>query len=269
VNNEFDIDGFRNAAPYITAHRGHCFVIAFGGEALDDGNFASLVHDFALLHSLGAKLVLVHGARPQIERRLQQQGLELRYVNGLRVTEAVALPCVSEAVGRVRVEIEALLSMGLVNTPMSGLKLRVASGNYVTAKPLGVRAGVDFGHTGEVRKVDGEAIRAHLEQNEIVLLSPLGYSPTGEIFNLSAEEVATAVSAALQAHKLILLLEGEAAPHEVLGSLLDLNQARALLGSGSAVPDGMRRAAEHAIDACALGVRRAHLLPRSQDGALL
>ena len=186
------IESFRHSAPYIHAHRDRTFVIAFGGEAIADNQFSSLVHDIALLHSLGIRLVLVHGARPQIEKKLKANGSAFEYANGLRITDDAALVCVKEAVGTVRVEIEALLSMGLANTPMSGARIGVTSGNFVIARPLGVHNGIDYCHTGEVRRVEGTAIRQHLADRRIVLLSPLGYSPTGEVFNLSAEEIATA-----------------------------------------------------------------------------
>ena len=205
---KYFIEGFRQSAPYIHAHRGRTFVLAFGGEAVADTRFSELVHDIALLHGLGIKLVLVHGARPQIESRLRSRGAKLEYAKGLRITDDAALACVKDAVGSVRVEIEALLSMGLANTPMSGVRLRTSSGNFVTARPLGIRDGIDYCHTGEVRRIDGTAIRQHLDDQKIVLLSPLGYSPTGEVFNLSAEEVATAAAGELQADKLILITEG-------------------------------------------------------------
>jgi len=265
------IDGFRHSAPYIHAHRGRTFVLAFGGEAVDDEPFADLVHDIALLHSLGIKLVLVHGARPQIEKRLKAIGSSFEYANGLRITDDAALTCVKEAAGTVRVEIEALFSMGLANTPMSGARLGITSGNFVTARPLGVRDGIDYCHTGEVRRVDAPAIRQHLADQRIVLLSPLGYSPTGEVFNLSAEEIATAVASELQADKLILMTEGDTLrdSRRRLLTQLTLNEASTLLASKRRLADSTRRHLQHAIQACHHGVRRVHLLDRSHNGALL
>ena len=262
---------FRDSTPYIHAHRGRTFVVSFGGEALADGLFADLVHDFALLNSLGVKLVLVHGARPQVEQRLRTRGFQMRYVNGLRVTDAAALECVKEAAGTVRVEIEALLSMGLAHSPMAGAKIRVASGNFVVAKPLGVRDGVDFGYTGAVRRVDADGIRGKLGQGDVVLVSPLGYSPTGEVFNLSAEEIATAVAVALQADKLLLLTEEacvnlkDASPHRQLTT----EEAEALLQSGDALSEESIPHLKAAVNACRHGVRRTHLLNRHIDGAVL
>src|SRR3990172_2522020 len=163
-NDNAFVNWFRNSSPYINAHRGRTFVVVFGGEAVSDAGFPNLVHDIALLNTLGVRLVLVHGARPQIEQRLQERGAEMHYVSGLRVTDDAALACVKEAAGTVRVEIEALFSMGLANSPMAGARIRVASGNFVTARPLGVRDGVDYRHTGEVRRVDIQAIQKNLEE---------------------------------------------------------------------------------------------------------
>jgi amino-acid N-acetyltransferase len=202
------VDWFRASAPYIHAFRGQTFVLAFGGEMLAEHRFLSLAHDIALLNSLGIRLVLVHGSRPQIEERLRERGGQTQYLRGLRVTDEEALACVKEAAGTVSLEITALLSMGLANTPMAGAGIRVASGNFITARPLGVIEGTDYRYTGTVRRVDNQGIRQQLDSGAIVLLSPLGYSPTGEIFNLSALEVAASVAAALEASKFICLVDG-------------------------------------------------------------
>jgi len=263
---------FRQSSPYINAHRERTFVVAFGGEAVADPAFANLIHDLALLSSLGVRLVLVPGARPQIEQRLKERGAEIRYVNGMRLTDAAALACVKDAVGGVRVEIEALLSMGVANSPMAGYRIHVASGNFVTARPVGVRDGVDYEHTGEVRRVDGDAIRNRLAHGDVVLVSPLGYSPTGEAFNLYAEDVALAVARELQADKLLFLLESGPL-RDNSGELvreLTLEQAGVFLAAESArLSEPMARLLSGCIDACRNGVRRIHLLDRKADGSLL
>ncbi|RLK51384.1 N-acetylglutamate synthase [Alkalispirillum mobile] len=269
---ELYVRWFRNSAPYINAHRGRTFVVAFSGAALQDGDFPDIIHDLALLSSLGVRLVLVPGARPQVEARLRERGAELRYVNGLRITDDAALACVKEAVGAVRLEIEALFTMGLSNSPMAGARLRLASGNLVTARPLGVRDGVDYQHTGEVRRVDAPAIRARLDDGDIVLLSPLGCSRTGEVFNLAGDEVALEAARALRADKLIFLQEGESVcdeQGEPVGEMT-LSQVRALLNAPpSCLTDETRRLLTRALRACGSGVHRVHLLDRHRDGALL
>jgi amino-acid N-acetyltransferase len=265
------IDSFRHSAPYIHAHRGRTFVLVFGGEVVAGEQFPDLVHDIALLHSLGIRLVLVHGARPQIETKLKAHGATIEYANGLRITGDDALVCVKEAAGTVRVEIEALLSMGLANTPMSGARIGVSSGNFVTARPLGVREGIDYCHTGEVRRIDGTSIRQHLDDRRIVLLSPLGYSPTGEVFNLGAGDIATATAAELQADKLILMTEGNPLRDGRRRALsqLTLEEAVALLESGRRLPAATRRHLQQAVRACRHGVQRVHILDRKCNGALL
>ncbi len=261
---------FRRAAPYVHAHRGRVFVIAFGGEAIASRAFANVIHDIALLHALGVRIVLVHGARPQIDARLAAMNLKPHYAQGLRVTDAPTLEAVKAAVGALRIDIEALLTTGLPNTPMAGARVRVASGNFVVARPRGVRDGVDFEHTGEVRRVEAAAIRQHVEQNEIVLLSPLGYSPTGETFNLSNEDVATAAAIALRADKLVFLTETR---------LSDAN-GRAVTQLAPADADAMLKARKgpaaslapvlrSAMHACRNAVARVHLVPRALDGGLL
>ena len=104
----------------------------------------------------------------------------------------------------MRIDIEALFSMGLINSPMHGADINICGGNFVVAKPYGILNGIDYAHTGEIRKVDSEAIQKQLDNNNIVLLSNLGFSATGEVFNLTAEEVAAETAIALQADKLLI-----------------------------------------------------------------
>jgi len=262
---------FRSVAPYINAFRGKTFVVAFGGEVVADGKFVELTHDFNLLAALGIRLVLVHGARPQIELRLAQNNIEGSYHHGIRLTDAETMQCVKEAVGRVRVEIEALLSVGLANSPMANADIRVAGGNFITAQPIGVINGVDLMHTGCVRKVDVAALRDRMEFGEVVLLSPLGYSPTGEVFNLTLEDVATATAAALDADKLIFLMDTDGV-HDKNGKLLkELTaiEANKLLSGKRKLPDDVNLYLPCAVKACEAGVARTHLVSRHTDGALL
>ncbi|BCX89003.1 amino-acid N-acetyltransferase [Methylomarinovum tepidoasis] len=260
---------FRGALPYIHAHRGRTFVIHFGGEAVaDEPRFASLVHDIALLHGLGIRLVLVPGIRPQIETRLQRRGIACRYHRGQRITDATALECVKEAAGQVRVEIEARLSLGVADSPMAGMRLPVISGNFITAKPLGVIDGIDFQYTGEVRRVDAAGIQALLAQERLVLIPPLGYSPTGEVFNLRAETVATAVATALKADKFLILMERPCYLDEEPVAQLTSSEARTHLNQAR-FPAPVAPHVEAAVTAAEGGVERVHLLDRHLDGALL
>ncbi|HAG17966.1 MAG TPA: amino-acid N-acetyltransferase, partial [Pseudomonas sp.] len=194
----------RDSSPYINSHRDRTFVVMLPGDGVEHANFANIVHDLVLLHSLGVRLVLVFGSRPQIEARLAARGITPRFHRDLRITDGPTMECVIDAVGQLRIALEARLSMDKAASPMQGARLRVASGNFVTARPIGVLDGVDLHHTGEVRRIDRKGIGRLLDERTIVLLSPLGYSPTGEIFNLACEDVATRAAIDLQADKLVL-----------------------------------------------------------------
>lgn len=245
--------------------------MALSGSAVADHHFPTLVHDIALLHGLGVRLILVHGSRPQIEERLQLRNADMEYINGLRVTDNAALACVKEAAGSVRVEIEALLSTAASNSPMSGAHIRVASGNFVTAMPIGVRDGVDYLYTGEVRRVDTAAVIRQLDNGNMVLIPPLGYSPTGEVFNLSAVAVAGAVAAATGADKLILMSDEKDLKDSKGEKLTHLTPAQAdtLIVSRNKIPQETKLLLSTAACVCRKGVKRTHLVSRKSDGVLL
>lgn len=264
------IDWFRHAAPYIYAHRQQTFVFYIPGELAENiTSLTAFIHDIALLSALGIQLVIVHGARPQIEAKLTALSSQWRYVDHRRITDSSALVAVIEACATIRTRLEALLSTGMANTPMSGMRLRVSSGNSVVAKPLGILNGVDYQFTGEVRRIDTQNLRSLLELGHIVLLSPLGYSPTGEVFNLTSTEVATATATALHADKLIFL--EEAIPHaddqQALRQLSTNELKVKLTTTLSDYPntDILSKAAH----ACEHGVDRVHLINFHDADALL
>lgn len=241
------------------------------GELLDGPALATLIHDLALLNSLGIKLVLVHGARPQISARLAESGIESTFEQHMRITDAAALDGVMAAVGALRLKLEGLFSMGLANSPMHNASIRLVSGNFVVAKPVGVRNGFDYQHTGEVRRIDVDAIRQQHTAGNVVLLSPVGCSPTGELFNVNAEEVASTAAIALGADKLILmgnrlrLADG----NDNLLRELSPQDAGKLLAEDLFQDSDIDRQLTAACHAASNGVGRAHLLDASVDGALI
>ncbi|MGN8157666.1 amino-acid N-acetyltransferase [Salinisphaera sp. RV14] len=266
------VAALRASAPYVHAHRGRTFVLHLPGEAAASPRFVDLIYDIALLASLGVRLVIVFGARPQIDGALSAAGLMPRFANGVRITDAAALACVRQAVGSLQMAYEAHLSTSLASTPMGGARISTASGNLVTARPMGVVNGVDHGHTGEVRRIDAASINAHLARGHIVLLSCIGYSPSGEIFNLVTEDVAGATAAALAADKFVLMHPGEAMHARFAESSpgLTVDAAQAMLDTGNSDLAAADRARlEAAIRACNSGVERSHLVSFETDGALL
>ncbi|GAA0858783.1 amino-acid N-acetyltransferase [Aliiglaciecola litoralis] len=260
---------FRSSAPYINAHRGKTFVLMFGGEAIENENFANIINDIALLNSLGVKLVLVHGARPQIDQRIELRGVEKRFANNIRLTDKQTLESVKDAAGSVRSQIEALLTMGLANSPMHGSQIRVCSGNMVMAMPMGVRDGIDYEHTGLVRRIDVTGINGHLQDGSIVLLSPMGYSPTGEVFNLSHEDVATQAAIGLKADKLIIFTENDGIIDQDgrLKRNIDSTQlADLLLNDALNAQHPVLTAISQTLEA---DIPRCHCVSYQRDGALL
>ena len=257
---------FRQTGPYIKAHRGRTFVIYLGNGAIESPGLVTLLHDLALLHSLGVRLVLVHATREAIDAALPP-GFHPVFHDGIRVTDDRTLAIASETAGRHRVKLEQLLSMGLPNTPLRGARLRVLGGNLVTARPLGIHDGVDYLHSGTVRRIDANGVRGILEHDAIALISPLGYSPAGELFSVSASEVAEHVAVAIEADKLIFLDR-----HEGLadgdGSLI----RQSTIASAEALAladDEQRRLRDAACRACGQGVARSHVLSYTREGSLL
>ena len=271
---------FRSVAPYIHKFRNQTFVVGIAGEAVAAGKLPNLAQDLAMIQSMGVKIVLVHGFRPQVNEQLQAKGHVPKYSHGIRITDEMALDCAQEAAGQLRYEIEAAFSQGLPNTPMADSTVRVISGNFITARPVGIVDGVDFQHSGVVRKVDTAGISKVLDMGAMLLLSPFGFSPTGEAFNLTMEEVATSVATALQADKLIFLTEipglrmRPTAPEDddnPIDTELPLAAAEALLASlpPATQPSDVGFYLQHCVKACKSGVERSHIIPYAVDGSIL
>ena len=271
---------FRSVAPYIHKFRHQTFVVGIAGEAIAAGKLQYLAQDLAMIQSMGVKVVLVHGFRPQVNEQLAAKGHASRYSHGMRVTDSVALDCAQEAAGQLRYEIEAAFSQGLPNTPMAGATVRVISGNFITARPVGIVDGVDFQHSGLVRKVDTAGILKTLDFGAMVLLSPVGFSPTGEAFNLTMEEVATEVATALQADKLIFVTEipglrlrpdEPESEDNPIDPELPLDAAEKLLAAlpVASQPTDAAFYLQHCVKACKNGVERSHIIPFAVDGAIL
>ncbi|TWI62120.1 N-acetylglutamate synthase [Pseudoduganella lurida] len=260
----------RSVAPYIHAFRGKTFVIAFPGELVAAGALPVLAHDLSLLHALGIKIVVVYGSRPQVAEQLALRNVEGRFHNGIRITDTAAMECAKEAAGELRLDIEAAFSQGLPNTPMSNAAIRIISGNFVTARPLGVIDGTDLELTGITRKVDAETIHSILGAGSLILLSPLGFSPTGEAFNLTMEDVAVSAAIALHADKLIFITETEMMRDLAGVEIRELSshQAEAVLQANFLAPETAFYL-RHAIKACDSGVERSHIVPFAMDGSAM
>lgn len=268
------VEGFRHSVPYINAHRGKTFVIMLGGEAIEHDNFSSIVNDIGLLHSLGIRLVVVYGARPQIDANLEEHHHEPVYHKQTRVTDAKTLELVKQAAGMLQLEITARLSMSLNNTPLQGAHINVVSGNFLIAQPLGVDDGVDYCHSGRIRRIDEEAIHRQLDNGAIVLMGPVAVSVTGESFNLTSEEIATQLAIKLKAEKMIGFCSSQGVFNQNGDIVSELfpNEAQARVEEMEADEDyssGTVRFLRGAVKACRSGVRRCHLISYQENGTLL
>ncbi|HCU5247832.1 amino-acid N-acetyltransferase [Escherichia coli] len=268
------VEGFRHSVPYINTHRGKTFVIMLGGEAIEHENFSSIVNDIGLLHSLGIRLVVVYGARPQIGANLAAHHHEPLYHKNIRVTDAKTLELVKQAAGTLQLDITARLSMSLNNTPLQGAHINVVSGNFIIAQPLGVDDGVDYCHSGRIRRIDEDAIHRQLDSGAIVLMGPVAVSVTGESFNLTSEEIATQLAIKLKAEKMIGFCSSQGVTNDDGDIVSELfpNEAQARVEAQEEKGDynsGTVRFLRGAVKACRSGVRRCHLISYQEDGALL
>ncbi len=268
------VEGFRHSVPYINTHRGKTFVIMLGGEAIEHENFSSIVNDIGLLHSLSIRLVVVYGARPQIDANLAAHHHEPLYHKNIRVTDAKTLELVKQAAGTLQLDITARLSMSLNNTPLQGAHINVVSGNFIIAQPLGVDDGVDYCHSGRIRRIDEDAIHRQLDSGAIVLMGPVAVSVTGESFNLTSEEIATQLAIKLKAEKMIGFCSSQGVTNDDGDIVSELfpNEAQARVEAQEKKGDynsGTVRFLRGAVKACRSGVRRCHLISYQEDGALL
>lgn len=256
----FDIETFRSAAPYIYAHQGNVFVITIPNIMLESEQLAAVVQDLALMQTLGIKLVLVYAT-----------GLFSKNRKKRPVIDDKKLIKLQHKIGELQSRLESLFSTGLVNTPMAGMKLTTVSGNFVHAKPTGVVDGVDLLFHGEVRRIDTQAILKQLDNGNIVLLSSIGYSPSGDCFYLDEYDVATTVAASIPSEKLIFLMDEQTLLNgrKQRVKFLTLSAAQDLLSRRKTLSHTLKQYIEFAINACLNRVQRVHLLSTHVPGALL
>ncbi len=265
-NNQAYVQWFRGAAPYIKAHRKKTFVILISDEFIHSNQFIGLIHDLALLNHLGIKLVILHGSRKSIDQHLQRNHIVSTFHRNIRISDTDSLPYIVQAINAVKTILESHLSMGLPNTPMSGSEISLVSGNFVTGMPLGVLDGTDMQHSGKVRDIKHEVISELLDQNHVILLSNIGYSRTGEVFNLPAEELASEVAQALKADKLIFMQHTEDLSDRV--DTLSTEECQIVINSDKTDSD-YRNLLIQAVSAIQSNVRRVHIINQQIDGGLI
>lgn len=253
------IDALRQASPYILGHRGKTCIIYLPSELIADGSrLRATLHDLLLLHNLGLRLVLATGLRQQFNQALEKAGIHSEFSAHQRITPMEALPLLAAESGRIASRLQALASCRVHLDEQRTLPPVITQGNWVIAQPRGVLQGVDFQHTGRVRKVQIEALRKALDAGQIPLLTAVTPSFTGELFNLNALDQACSVASALRADKLIILLPDNELPK--LPRQLNARALRNLQHQHWLLPK---------LSEVTGAVRRIHLLDAFAEGALL
>ncbi|WGE36690.1 amino-acid N-acetyltransferase [Actinobacillus genomosp. 1] len=264
------VQWFRQSTPYVNMHREKTFVIMLDGNAIAHPNFINITNDISLLHSLGIKLVIVFGARCQIDELLAKNQMSSAYHKHIRITDSKTLEVVKQAVGGLHYDIFSRLSLRLPNSPV----LNVVSSNAVLAQPLGVIDGVDYGLSGKIRRINIEGIQQQLAQDAIVVIGPIAPSVTGEMFNLPFEEIATQIAIKLKADKLIGFCDQQGILDSEGNVLSDLHPREAKRYLTQFIESGQyhhsaARFLQAAIEVCHAGIKRSHLLSYKEDGSLL
>jgi len=261
---------FRSIAPYIHSFKSKIFVICISKKEISDKKFNNLIHDIALLNALGIKIIVTYNAMSGIETQLKIRNHQLKYSKGIPITDEIVLDCAKRAIGEYRLNIEASFSTNLPNTPMTNSKVRVVSGNFVKAKPLGVYDSVDFNKTGVVRKIDTDNIIKILESGAIVLIPPLGFSETGDAFNLSCDQLAVSIASELKSEKLIFTIDKDFLPKKNDSKFCEISHEKInYILNESVLHEGSARLISQSTIANENGVERVHLIPLDDDGEIL
>eukprot|EP00934_Nitzschia_sp_Nitz4_P003760 Nitzschia sp. Nitz4//scaffold8_size234185//167436//169205//NITZ4_001281-RA/size234185-processed-gene-0.342-mRNA-1//1//CDS//3329559878//3750//frame0 len=201
------VEMFRGSANYIATHRDSLVVYHIPGNVVDHPDpkvFRNLMNDISLTWLLGLKIVIVVGCQHQVDRRMINRKRHM----GMAITDPETLRVVKEEAGYVRFEVERQLARALQGSrSRHGLDGNVVSGNFYSAQPFGVLNGVDYQYSGFVRRFEKEKIERCHDSRDIVLLNTLGFSPTGEVFNVNSEYLAAHAGGLLGAAKVMYFLE--------------------------------------------------------------
>ena len=274
------IAGLKGALRYVRAYRDHVFVVKLGGEILEKADVRSRVAaQLALLSSLGVRIVIVHGGGPQVTALSQRLGIEPQIVAGRRVTCEKTLDVVQMVIaGQLNTTLlSTLRAEGIAVVGLTGI-----DAGLITARKrppvqikddAGIERTVDFGHVGDIVRVDPRVITTLLDAGMVPVIGSLAGDDSGAVYNINADTLAEALAVALRAQKLIFLTSAPGVLRDVrdpstLVAFADPDDLGALLQSG-AIAGGMRPKVEACIRAATSGVERTHILDgRAADGLL-
>lgn len=264
------VHAFREAAPYIHYLRDKTLVIGISSELLNSTTLLTLAADLNLLASLGVRLVLIFDAESQIQVQCHQYHHPIQHIHGRLLVNQHMVNLAKQICGGLYFDFQAAFSLGFAHSPQRNPRLRLSSGNFISAKPMGVIDGTDMLYTGSVRKVDTAAIHSQLNERAIVLISPIATSLGGQSYFLSHYETAEAVAVALQAEKLIFI-EKNAGISDGKGSFFNSLTAKEAQTLAKQLPENdpihtLLNVASHALSQ---GVSRVQILSGHNDGDLI
>jgi len=274
------IAGLKGALRYVRAYRDHVFVVKLGGEILEKADVRSRVAaQLALLSSLGVRIVIVHGGGPQVTALSQRLGIEPQIVAGRRVTCEKTLDVVQMVIaGQLNTTLlSTLRAEGIAVVGLTGIDAGLITARKRPPVPIkddaGIERTVDFGHVGDIVRVDPRVITTLLDAGMVPVIGSLAGDDSGAVYNINADTLAEALAVALRAQKLIFLTGAPGVLRDVrdpstLVAFADPDDLGALLQSG-AIAGGMRPKVEACIRAATSGVERTHILDgRAADGLL-
>jgi acetylglutamate kinase len=274
------IAGLKGALRYVRAYRDQVFVVKLGGEVLTaPETLAGVAGQIALLSSLGIRLVVVHGGGPQATALSRRLGMEPRMVAGRRVTDDGAL-AVAKMVyaGQINVDLlSALRDHRVQAVGLSGVDAELITAHrrppVVVTDDAGATAQVDYGHVGDIDRIDPRVLLTLMEARMVPVVASLAGGEGGEVYNVNADTVAESLAVALGAQKLIFLTGAPGVLRDrndpaTLVTFADPDDLSALMSNGS-LAGGMRPKVEACIRAATSGVGRTHIIDGRVPDALL
>lgn len=281
IDNQLRLDLLREALPYIQRFKGHTFVVKLSGKVTEKhDNLISLAEELALLHQVGIRICVVHGGGKQLTELATKLGVEQTIIEGRRVTDDATLEMAKMIfAGKINTDIlAALRHRGIEAVGLSGVDGNIVHAERRPPKEIlnretGVRAQVDFGHVGDVVKINSRLLMVLLDHGYLPVISSLGADDEGMVFNINADTVAAEIAVQLQAEKLILLSDVDGIyliPGDAESKLSRLTAAEAdeLVSQGAAT-GGMIPKLQSITTLLRRGVHTAHIISGTNRNALL
>ena len=281
IGNQLRLDLLREALPYIQRFKGQTFVVKLSGKATEDHqNLISLAEELALLHQVGIRICVVHGGGKQLSELASRMGVEQTIIDGRRVTDDATLEMAKMVfAGKINTDIlSALRNRGIEAVGLSGVDGNIVHAERrppkeVVNRATGERAHVDFGHVGDIVKINARLLTVLLDQGYLPVVSSLGADDEGTVFNINADTIAAEIAMQLRAEKLILLSDVDGlylrpGQPETKLTRLTAQEADALVSNGSAT-GGMVPKLQSVTALLRNGVRSAHIISGTNRNALL